>query len=220
MKNFSFLITLFLFSFISYGQGYVTLQDKPFVYNHVLDSVLWKKIENNPSFCTLTEKEQLFFYWVNQFRSSPQNFYITVIKEFIHQFPEANSKEYRDLEKDVFLAKPLPLLFPEKGLLKISKEHSFDLSKRGGIISHKSAGGKDFVQRIKEAGSYRCGAENIFVGTYDPLEALIALLIDFGVADKGHRINLLDPKFIIMGVSFIPISPKKAVLVQIFSCAF
>ncbi len=219
MRSLSFVLILFLYSLRGFGQGYITLQDKPFVYDHTLDSVLWKQLENAPSFSALTQKEKFFFYWVNRFRSSPQNFYSSVVKEFIRQFPEANSKEYRDLEKDVLIAKPLPMLYPEKGLLTMSKEHGLDLSKRGGVISHKSAKGKDFVQRIKEAGPYRCGAENIFVGTYDPLEALIALLIDYGVADKGHRVNLLDPKFIITGVSFVPISSKKAVLVQVFSCA-
>ena len=210
---------MFFVSLCSYAQGYITLQDKPFVYKHTFDSSLWKLLEKTASFGALTQKEQLFYYWVNRFRSAPNDFYSSVIKEFINQFPEAYSKEYIDLEKDVFKARPLPLLLPEKGLIKMSKDHSLDLSKRGGVISHKSSKGKDFVQRIKEAGQYRCGAENIFIGTYDPLEALVALLIDYGVADKGHRINLLDPKFVITGVSFIPITSKKAVLVQVFSCS-
>jgi uncharacterized protein YkwD len=47
---------------------------------------------------------------------------------------------------------------------------------------------------------------------------LILLLIDKGVKDKGHRKNLLDPTFTLMGASFQEMNIKKAVLVQDFGC--
>lgn len=96
--------------------------------------------------------------------------------------------------------------------------HAGDLKKRNGVISHTSSVGKTFVQRIQAAGRYTCGAENIFNGSFNALESLIALLIDQGVADKGHRLNLLDPKFQLIGISFISYKEGKGILVQDFAC--
>jgi uncharacterized protein YkwD len=96
--------------------------------------------------------------------------------------------------------------------------HAADLKKRNGVISHTSANGKSFVQRIQAAGRYSCGAENIFNGSFNALESLIALLIDQGVPDKGHRLNLLDPKFQLVGISFVSFKEGKGILVQDFAC--
>ncbi len=218
MKHIFFAFMLFCV-FSLKAQGVMTLQDKPFEFNRAIDSVLWKEINKERIFTSLSQQDQLTFYWTNYFRQNPKRFYNLVIKEFISQFPEANSSELKSLEKDILKApEKLPILYPEKGLLKMAALHSSDLVKRGAVISHTSKSGKNFVQRINETGVYRCGAENIYIGSPDPLEALIALLIDMGVPDKGHRMNLLDPKFGKMGVSFIIISLKKGLLEQVFAC--
>ncbi len=209
----------FLFSaFTSKSQGIITLQSKSFVYDAPIDSVIWKSLNESNLFNTLSIKEKQAYYWVNVFRKSPENFYNTIIKAFVLQFPEAKTSEWRSLGQDIRKNESLPLLFPDKGLLGMSRRHSEDLWLRNGIISHKSSEGKDFVQRIGEAGSYRCGAENIYAGSYDPLEALIVLLIDYGVVDKEHRKNLLNPRFERMGLSFIKKGTQKAILVQELGC--
>jgi hypothetical protein len=201
------------------AQGTLTLQDKPFVFDKPLDKDLWQQLMTERGFSTLGESEQLMFYWVNYFRNDPARFYNQIIKEFIRQFPEANTSEIKSLERDIMNAKaPLPILLPDYGLTQMAELHSVDLVRRGSIISHRSSNGKDFVQRIRDAGAYRCGAENIYVGAYDPLEALIALLVDYGVPDKGHRMNILDPRFGKMGVSFPSIDQKRGLLVQDFAC--
>jgi hypothetical protein len=209
---------LLICSFATFSQGVIVLQDKPFVYAPPVDSALYKELSSNKIYTNLSKAEQQMFYWTNAFRKDPNRFYNEVIKEFIKQFPEANGPELRSLKKDIQKIKTLPLIFPDPGLMTMSKSHSADLAKRGGVISHKSATGKDFVARINDAGQYRCGAENIFSGTPHFLEALVALLLDHGVADKGHRVNLIDPRFERMGVSITLISPKKGVMVQDFAC--
>ncbi|HLO37219.1 MAG TPA: CAP domain-containing protein, partial [Lacibacter sp.] len=90
--------------------------------------------------------------------------------------------------------------------------------KRGNIISHNSSNGKSFAQRLQEAGKYACGAENVYVGSNKALESLITLLIDNGVPDKGHRMNLLDPRYGRMGVSLQNTGSGKGLLVQDFAC--
>ena len=152
-------------------------------------------------------------------RKNPAGFSETVVKEFLVQFPEANSAESRSLITDLSHTKaPLPFLLPDEGLMRMAKAHASDLKSRGGIISHQSSSGESFVDRIKEIGGYRCGAENVYVGTPQALDALILLLIDKGVRDKGHRKNLLDQNFTLMGASFVETGKGKAILVQDFGC--
>ena len=214
------LLAFFLYiGLASFGQGTITLQDKPFVFNHSVDSSIWKQLEADALFRKLDSQTQMLFYWTNLFRTKPGVFYNDAVKEFIRQFPEANKSEVKSLERDIQKLKgPLPFLMPDMNLGRMSSLHAQDLSNRKGVISHKSSSGKDFVQRLKETGSYRCAAENLFVGNPNPLEALITLLIDYGVPDKGHRVNLLDPTFERMGAAFSTVNDKKLVLVQVFAC--
>lgn len=215
-----FLLLIFFFSITAAkAQGTLTLQDKPFIYDRTLDKDLWQKLIAEKGFSDLGKNEQLTFYWTNYFRNDPTRFFNRVIKEFIKQFPEANTPEIRTLERDIKNAKSfLPVLLPDNGLMQMAEVHATDLVRRGSIISHTSSIGKGFVQRIRDAGLYKCGAENIYVGAYDPLEALIALLVDYGVPDKGHRMNLLDSRFGKMGISFPLINQRRGLLVQDFAC--
>jgi len=226
MNNFSIfhvkrllVIPFVIFQLSSYSQGILTLQDKPFIYKEVIDSSIWTELQQNRIFQQAPKQEQMLFYWTNFFRKNPKKFFNTFVKDFIKQFPEANTADVKSLETDINNIKVLlPAFLPDAGLSNMAQKHSTDLIKRGNIISHRSSTGKDFVQRIKESGSYRCGAENIYIGSFDPLEALIALLVDYGVPDKGHRINLIDPRFGKMGVSFPSTSERKGLLVQDFAC--
>lgn len=219
MIRFAFSLLLLISTGLGYGQGVIVLQDKPFVYNVNRDTAVWNRLTANSTFRLLPTMEQELFYWTNLMRKNPPAFCKTVVKEFLHQFPEANSAESRSLINDLKQTKTgLPFLLPDEGLIRMAKTHAADLKSRGGIISHQSSSGKGFVDRIKEVGGYRCGAENVFVGTPQALEVLILLLIDKGVRDKGHRKNLLDPSFTLMGVSFVETGKGKVILVQNFGC--
>lgn len=200
-------------------QGSVTLQAKAFRYNVPRDTTVWNWLERQPDFAALPAQQQQALYWTNLMRQSPARFFETAIRAFIQQFPEANSKEVRDLELDIKKAPAaLPFLAPDASLKNMGQAHAIDLASRGGIISHQSSSGKGFAQRIKEFGSFRCGAENIYAGSNDPLEALIILLIDHNVPNKGHRINLLDPAYGRMGIGWELLKNGRAMLVQVFAC--
>lgn len=215
----AFFLFLSFISICVYSQGSITLQDKPFVYKEAIDTSIWNRLESDPVFKGLSERDQQMFYWVNVFRKNPKRFYEATTRVFILQFPEAYRQEVKSLENDINkIEGPLPLFIPDAGLIRMSSAHCIDLKSRGGVISHKSSSGKDFGQRIKEAGSYRCGAENIFFGSDGSLEVLIMLLVDYGVPDKGHRLNLLDPSFGRMGISSSRVAPKKTIIVQEFAC--
>ena len=218
VKHLAFIALLTACSLSAISQGKVDLKDKPFAYQYPTDSTLWQTLAKDEAFRWLSQQEKEFFYWTNVFRRDPKKFYDIQVTEFLRQYPEANTAEARSLKADLSQAKPLGLLLADSGLNKMAQTHARDLAGRGGVVSHYSANGKGFVERIKEAGRYRCGAENIFVGSPDALEALIILLIDHGVANKGHRKNLMDPMFTLMGVQFPLMNEKRAVLVQTLGC--
>jgi uncharacterized protein YkwD len=208
-----------LFSAGAAAQGSVTLQAKVFAYNPPRDTLVWNWLERQPGFAGLSLYEQQAFYWTNVMRRNPSRFFETAIRSFLQQFPEANTREVQDLEQDMKKAPAsLPMLAPDAALRRMATAHANDLKNRGGIISHQSATGKGFAQRIKEYGTFRCGAENIYVGSNDPLEALIILLIDHNVPNKGHRINLLHPAYGRMGVGWQQLKDGRALLVQEFAC--
>lgn len=215
-----FISLLFLCSFVlGFSQGTTVLQDKPFLYKDSRDTSIWNRLSSSSSFLILSEQEQKFYYWTNLLRKNPAKFNEMVVQEFLKQFPEVNSADAKSLIAELKRSPTnLSFLNPDDGLFKMASTHATDLKKRNGIISHQSASGKNFVQRIKEQGAYKCGAENLFAGSPDPLEALVLLLIDQGVKNKGHRRNLLDPTFTLMGASFKSINAKKVVLVQEFGC--
>lgn len=198
------------------AQGLIVLKDKDFSYSAPKDTAILSKLNSSALFGALEPITQEFYYWVNLFRKYPSLFYKKEVAAFLKEFPEANTAEAKSLETDLLQLKQLPFLMPDEGLFIMSKAHAADLAKRGGVISHVSVDGKDFQQRFTAAGFYRRGAENIFYGSPNALEALIILLLDHGVSDKGHRINLLDPHFNLMGASFSTVSPQKIVAVQEF----
>jgi Cysteine-rich secretory protein family len=218
VKNMLFLLFV-LVATEGYSQGVLTLKDKPFSYTHTYDTALIRHLEANKTYSTLSVKEKDLFYWTNYFRKDPRRFYETIVVEFLKQFPEAKSTYTKSLEADIKKAPvALSVLLPDNGLLTAAHLHASDLIKRGNVLSHNSSSGKNFVQRLQESGRYSCGAENVYIGSFNALESLIALLIDNGVPDKGHRMNLLDPKFKLMGVSFQSAGAGKGLMVQDFAC--
>lgn len=200
------------------AQGGLILEDRPFVYEHKTDSSIWKELSGQPDFMLLNPQEQRFFYWTNLFRSKPKWFYENAVQPFLTQFPEANTSEAQSLRIELLSAAPMARLVPERGVIMMVKKHAIELrnTKRG--ISHTSPSGKGFMERMKEAGSYTCGAENLYAGTNDPLMALILLLLDHGVTGLGHRRNLMDTSVQLMGVSFIPDERNRSILVQVMAC--
>ncbi|MFY7879757.1 MAG: CAP domain-containing protein [Lacibacter sp.] len=220
MRIFIILFIITLSTSSAFSQiGFVDLEDKPFVFQIETDTIIWNKLERNPLFTALDPQEQWFFYWTNWFRKDPARFYRVVIRSFLKQFPEANNQDVKGLDLQLNqIRNPLPLFIPDSGLIEMSRIHALDLAKRNGTISHTSASGKSFSDRLNQVGWYNCAAENVYQGSVESLKALVLLIIDYGVPGKGHRLNLLDPTFERMGVSIAPIASNSIILVQDFAC--
>jgi uncharacterized protein YkwD len=90
-------------------------------------------------------------------------------------------------------ARPLgPLRFNE-GLARAARLHARDIGPKG-RIEHVGSDGSRLSDRLNRLGHWQgLIAENISTGEDDARQVVIQLLIDDGVAGRGHRKNLFNP---------------------------
>lgn len=98
-------------------------------------------------------------------------------------------------------AEPAPMMTPSRGLCKAANLLVQD-QKRFGGTGHATKSGWTPDVRVKRFGQYKSRlAENIVYGHEDARHAVISLLIDDGVSNRGHRKNILEPVFQKVGVA-------------------
>ncbi len=102
--------------------------------------------------------------------------------------------------------KPLPPYELNEGLNLAAMDHALDM-KNNTFFGHTSSNGMSFSQRIQR----RCGvvygacAENLgsdfdLAGRNHALQTIMGLIIDDGVANRGHRVNLLSTQYKYCGI--------------------
>jgi uncharacterized protein YkwD len=93
-------------------------------------------------------------------------------------------------EFGVYESKP-PLAF-NSDLIEAARNHSEDMAQND-FQAHVSTDGSTLADRLLAAGyDYMYGGENVFAYAYSSWHAHAAFIVDWGVPDLGHRINLLD----------------------------
>lgn len=93
---------------------------------------------------------------------------------------------------------------PLKGLTLAARDHVKDQG-RTGAIGHTGSDSSTVVDRLNRYGKWGISAgENIYYGNGDARIIVVLLLIDDGVSSRGHRGNLLDSSFKVVGVSVGP----------------
>ena len=86
-------------------------------------------------------------------------------------------------------------------MAKAARDHVID-SNKNNIFGHTGSDGSTLSVRINRYSSRRGAlAENIDYGTKSPLEVIIALLVDDGVASRGHRTNMFNPMYTKVGMA-------------------
>ena len=73
-----------------------------------------------------------------------------------------------------------------------------------GSVGHGGIDGSDPGERVRRHGGGTFVAEVIEYGATDAVDAVRQLIVDDGVADRGHRSILFDPRFRFAGVSCGP----------------
>lgn len=105
-----------------------------------------------------------------------------------------------ELYNELIKTSPLPLFYPSEGLSRAAKSHARDQSLNG-ALGHDGQGGTR--ARIEREGSWQIRiAENIAYGNTSAHHAILSLMVDDGVPNRGHRINMLHPTYKVVGVAW------------------
>lgn len=105
-----------------------------------------------------------------------------------------------ELSQELKATMPLPLLTPSEGLSRAAKSHAA-FQGRNGQTGHGGQGGTR--ARIEREGQWlKRIAENIAYGNPSAHHAILMLMIDDGVPDRGHRKTMLHPDFKVVGVAW------------------
>ncbi|HEY9227034.1 MAG TPA: CAP domain-containing protein [Gemmatimonadaceae bacterium] len=101
--------------------------------------------------------------------------------------------------------RPVGALNVTEGLALAARDHVNDQS-RSGQTGHRSSDGTAPDARADRYGTWAVSySENIAYGQFSRgADVVLSLIIDDGVPDRGHRRNIFDPSFNVVGVACGP----------------
>ncbi len=98
-------------------------------------------------------------------------------------------------------AKPAGPLVVRKGMVSAARDHAADMVKTG-TTGHKGSDGSHVKDRLSRYGTWDVSfGENIVYRSRSPRENVMALIIDDGVSNRGHRKNLFNSDFRVIGIA-------------------
>ncbi len=99
---------------------------------------------------------------------------------------------------------PVPLLRVSKGLCSAAKVHAEDQGPKG-LVSHEGSDNSTPDERMNRFGKWGTAfGENIEYGNFTAPEIVMQLIIDDGVPGRGHRKNIFNPLYRVVGVGSGP----------------
>lgn len=115
--------------------------------------------------------------------------------------PGESDADIEEAVRFLFRQKPLAALKPHEGLEAAAASHA-SAQGRTTLIGHTSPGGTTFSQRLQAAGvDAGLSAENISYGYDDARSVVRQLIVDSGVPNRGHRLNIFGGGYEAAGVS-------------------
>jgi len=97
-------------------------------------------------------------------------------------------------------------------IASVAKSHAH--AQRGGMVGHVDAQGNRSAQRLSQAGiDYSAAGENIDYGSTSAREVLISLIVDDGVASRGHRTTIFSSDWTAAGAGCGPHASIRTVYV-------
>lgn len=168
----------------------------------------------------LSAAEKQLILLTNLARINPSKFANTYLTQYVQE-KKMNPSDYyiSSLYKTLANQPALPPFKVSKILCKSAASHAEDMGKSG-KTGHDDANGTSMESRFfrfvpKE--KYRAFSENCHYGYNKPLLVFMDLFIDTGVEDLGHRINILDPDLVYIGVAIRTHSKYHFTTVQDFA---
>jgi len=221
MRISKFLFFVFFLGFFGNAQetGSADFADRPFQLTLQKSAVILDKLKENEAYKIALPEEKAFIYWVNYARLFPKSFKDSVVIPFLELQPLLKGSYANSLLKDLENQPKLPFLVPEARLTDAARSHSTELARRKDEkLSHNSSNGIRFFDRMRALGIKFCYAENIAESPQNTLIAVLLLYLDINVSNLGHRYNLFNPSYTIMGVGVSRRPNQQFVVVQDFGC--
>lgn len=115
---------------------------------------------------------------------------------------------------------PVAPLSLSVGLSQAAADHARDQG-RTGRTGHDGSDRSTMTSRAERYGSWRKTiGENVAYGAASARDVVIQLIVDDGVASRGHRANIFNPGFLVVGLAFGDHPAYRSVCVQDFACGF
>jgi len=116
--------------------------------------------------------------------------------------------------------KPCPPLRASKGMSRAARDHISDQN-RTGQFGHKGQDGSWPADRISRYGTWeRTMAENISYGSNTARDIIISLIVDDNVPDRGHRKNIFNSEFKVVGIGIGPHRKYRVMCVMDFAAGY
>ena len=149
-------------------------------------------VRPNPRFYASHLKEMVRYFYAKELRQPGA---ITVMTK---EGDTAVAEAIRFLEK----GKPIPALRLSRGMSQGARDHVEDQGSSG-TVGHLSTEGSQPWERISRHGTWKkVVGENISYGKSRARDVVTSLIIDDGVPGRGHRQNIFNPNFRVVGVAW------------------
>lgn len=161
---------------------------------------LWdsKKVEAARKAATaeyLTKNQVEMVFLMNLARTDGSLFYESFVIPYEEMNESPKDTYIRSLKKDLQKVKDYPLLFVQEDLTNAAVYHAESSGKSG------QTGHPNYENRMLELNKkYKSLGENADYGRLEALDIVMSLLIDRGIPDLGHRINILNPQYNSIGI--------------------
>jgi uncharacterized protein YkwD len=177
----------------------------------------WRReaVDTGASAEYLTETERQVLLEINKVRADPAEYakrYLAPLRQLyigkLFRVPgetaistNEGAAALDECIKELQQTRPRQVLSPRKGMSQAARDHAKDQS-RTGATGHTGKDGSTASERINRYGKWDIAAgENIDYGNGSPRMIVVSLLVDDGVPSRGHRRNLLDRAFRLIGLS-------------------
>jgi uncharacterized protein YkwD len=183
---------------------------------------------------TLSPLERGIFNEVDQLRAKPQA-WVDVLKAerpwspglppaIPDQDPLTTNAAVSTLEEVISALEALPGTLPRvefsPSLSRAAADHVRDTGSKG-LTGHTGSDGSSLRQRIERYGRWSGHiGENIVYGLSRPRDAVFDQLLDFGIADRGHRWTLLNPAWRYIGIACGPHTVYRTICVLDFASVY
>jgi hypothetical protein len=154
------------------------------------------KILEDINICNfMSEVEKNILYYLNKLRANPPLF----AKLYLYH-RKSKSKSDEECYEYLLTLNSIPLLKPNLDLYRAAKIHANDMASNN-MTGHQSSNGKNLKDRLDNLNiDINKIGENCSYGISNALAIVLELLVD-ETESKGHRRNLLDSNFQIVGIT-------------------